>query len=385
LSAPFLLDNPLWSKTASALFRYLTFTLVMQPEINRAEMTDDGKTVWSIEAWRGLAAWLVVYAHYRPFVSPDVTLLSFSFTGVDLFFVLSGFLFAPHLFGRPLALREFATRRFFRIYPAYFLALGIYVCLKAIAFDELPYVWQHLFFAHLQTREMAFFYNPAFWSLPAEVEFYLLLPLLAIFTRSQIGRFAVLVVAAWVMRAALGYASDSPNENRAYVWMYHLPGMLLEFMLGGVAWLIARHLSNWKAKALLFMLGLVGWLVLAGVFVKLGDKGIDATWARGQISWLAAMAFAAMVAATARLPEQVPYATRFIAIWAGRLSYGTYLLHFAALQIVKQLVPAMAPLTLALLACTLTIAASWLMYRFWENPWREFGRATVRRLPISPV
>lgn len=58
--------------------------------------------------------------------------------------------------------------------------------------------------------------------------------------------------------------------------------------------------------------------MLAGVFVKLGDKGIDATWARGQISWLAALAFAAMVAATARLSEQVPYATRFIAVWAGQ-------------------------------------------------------------------
>lgn len=110
---------------------------------------------------------MVVYAHYRPFVSPDVSLLSFSFTGVDLFFVLSGFVFAPYLFGRPLALREFAVRRFFRIYSAYFLALGIYVGLKTLTSEDLPYVGQHLLFAHLQTREMAFFYNPAFWSLPA--------------------------------------------------------------------------------------------------------------------------------------------------------------------------------------------------------------------------
>jgi peptidoglycan/LPS O-acetylase OafA/YrhL len=310
---------------------------------------------------------------------------SFSFTGVDLFFVLSGFVFAPYLFGRPLVFREFATCRFFRIYPAYFLALGIYVGLKALASEELPYVWQHLLFAHLQTREMAFFYNPAFWSLPAEVEFYLLLLMLAIFTRGRIGRFVVWVVAALLMRMALGYASDSPSENRAYVWVYHLPGLLLEFMLGGVAWLISRRLKNWQGKVLLFVLGLVGWLVLAGVFVKLGDKGIDATWARGQISWLAALAFAAMVAATARLPEQVPCATRFMAVWAGRLSYGTYLLHFAALQLVRQHVPAMAPLTTALLACALTLAASWLMYRLWENPWREFGRAPVRRQPVAPA
>ena len=358
---------------------------MIQREIDKVELTDDGKTVWSLEAWRGLAAWMVVYAHYRPFVSPDVSLLSFSFTGVDLFFVLSGFVFAPYLFGRPLVLREFATRRFFRIYPAYFLALGIYVSLKAFSSEELPYIWQHLLFAHLQTREMAFFYNPAFWSLPAEVEFYLILPILAMLTRGRIGRFAVLVVGALLMRMALGFTSDSPNENRSYVWMNHLPDLLLEFMLGGVAWLISRRLKNRKGKALLLVLGLVGWLVLAGVFVKLGDKGIDATWARGQISWLAALAFAAMVAATARLPEQVPYSIRLISVWAGRLSYGTYLLHFAALQLVRQHVPAMAPLATALLACALTLAASWLMYRLWENPWREFGRAPVRRRPVAPV
>ena len=139
---------------------------MIQREIDKVELTDVGKTVWSLEAWRGLAAWMVVYAHYRPFVSPGVSLLSFSFsfrfTGVDLFFVLSGFVFAPYLFGRPLVLRAFATRRFFRIYPAYFLALGIYASLKTVSSEELPYIWQHLLFAHLPTREMAFFLQPGF-------------------------------------------------------------------------------------------------------------------------------------------------------------------------------------------------------------------------------
>jgi hypothetical protein len=65
------------SKTPNAFFRHLTHRPEMLREMDKVELTDDGKTVWSLEAWRGLAAWMVVYAHYRPFVSPDVSLLSF--------------------------------------------------------------------------------------------------------------------------------------------------------------------------------------------------------------------------------------------------------------------------------------------------------------------
>ena len=68
-----------------------------------------------IEAWRGVAAALVMYVHFWAFSAQDWPPLRLAHTGVDLFFVVSGFVFAPYLFGRPLAWRAHAVRRFFTL------------------------------------------------------------------------------------------------------------------------------------------------------------------------------------------------------------------------------------------------------------------------------
>ena len=80
-----------------------------------------------IELYRGIAALMVMLCHYRSIVFGDErNLLSFLWTGVDLFFVISGFVFAPHITNAKIKLNSFFIRRFFRIYPLYFLSLWIY-------------------------------------------------------------------------------------------------------------------------------------------------------------------------------------------------------------------------------------------------------------------
>lgn len=348
--------------------------------MNPSKPEHDGQTVWSLEALRGLAAWLVVYSHYASFANIDMPLLRFAYTGVDLFFVLSGFLFAPYLLGRKLVPIEFAIRRAFRIYPAYLAALALYVGLKAASGMPVLYLGEHLVFAHLQFREMAFFYNPAFWSLPAEVEFYLFLPLMAKLTRGQPVRFAILLGVALGMRLALGHLADTALQNTAYVTMHHLPGMLIEFLLGSLAWRISQSGKKSKLQYILLWLGIAGWLVLADAFARLGNQGIDSTWLRNQTSWLAALSFALMLpAVTALASRKIPEIVIRASVWAGRLSYGTYLLHFAALHLVREYVPPIEPLAGVLTACVLTLVSSWLLYQFWENPWRKFGRAMAMR------
>ena len=346
--------------------------------------TDDA-TVWPVEAWRGLAAWMVVYSHYWTGADSSWPLLRFTFTGVDLFFVLSGFVFAPYLFGRPLAAGAFAVRRFFRIYPAYFLALLIYFGLAWSDGRALAYWWQHLVFAYLQSREMAFYYNPVFWSLPSEVEFYLLLPLLAWFCRARARNFAVLALAALLMRACIGYASDAQAENSAYIWMHHLPGMLLEFLLGACAWWLSQRGLRGHVRALLLLGGLALWLTLAAGFAKFGDAGINTSLARGQMSWLAALAFAAMVTASMGNWQGAPAPLVEASVWAGRLSYGSYLFHIAALRLLQPYASALGQQGVPLAAALLTLLAAWLAYTLWENPWRKFGRALAARRPAGSV
>lgn len=340
----------------------------------------DAQTLWSLEALRGVAAWMVVYAHYAPFANIDIPLLRFAYTGVDLFFVLSGFVFAPYLLGRKLVPTEFAIRRAFRIYPAYLAALVLYLGLKLASGLPAPYFAEHLVFAHLQSREMAFFYNPAFWSLPAEVEFYLFLPLMARLTRGEPVRFAFLFGIALGMRLALGYFANPTAQNTAYVALHHLPGMLVEFLLGGFAWQIAQSHKYPKLQFILPCLGVMGWLLLAYTFAKLGNQGIDATVLRNQTSWLAGLAFAMMLPKISSMPEtSVKPIIQAALLWAGRLSYGTYLLHFAALNFVTEYLQPANSLNAVFTACILTFGCSWLLYQFWENPWRKFGRLVANR------
>jgi len=349
--------------------------------MNPPKLAHNQKAMWSLEALRGLAAWMVVYAHYASFAGIDIPMLRFAYTGVDLFFVLSGFLFAPYLLGRKLIPVVFAIRRVFRIYPAYLASLLIYASLKSLSGLPVVYFWEHLIFFHLQFREMAFFYNPAYWSLPAEVEFYLFLPLMAKLISGQPIRFAVLLVLAIMMRVALGYFGDTTLQNTAYVAMHHLPGMLVEFLFGGVAWHLSQRGKNGKILLLLSCLGVTGWLLLADVFAKLGNEGINATWVRNQTSWLAALSFALMLPGTALVSKAIlPEPLMNASIWAGRLSYGTYLLHFAALMFVTEYLQPAEPVAAVLIACVLTLGCSWMLYHFLENPWREFGRSMADRV-----
>ena len=326
-----------------------------------------------------MAAWMVIYAHYWAGADSSWRMLRFTFTGVDLFFVLSGFVFAPYFFGKPLQIGAFAIRRFFRIYPAYLLALLTYFGIKLASGQELSYWWQHLLFAHLQSREMAFYYNAPFWSLPSELEFYLLLPLLARFCSKHSRGLAALFVTALVMRALLGYASDREAQNLAYITMHHLPGILVEFLLGVCAWRMVTLGLRAMTRAVLFVAGFSLWLVLAAVFAEMGDARLDDSLLRGHISWLAALAFALMVAACLGAWVRVHPWLIWASVWAGRLSYGCYLFHSAALQVLTPHALFFGALDVTFAAALLTLFVAWLSYRLWENPWRQFGRSLGTR------
>jgi peptidoglycan/LPS O-acetylase OafA/YrhL len=355
-----------------------------------------------VEAWRALAAWLVVYTHFWAFSGTDWPALRLAHTGVNLFFVVSGFVFAPYFFGRPLNWKAHAVRRFFRIYPAYLVAVGVYVAIKAHAGQPLLHVAEHLTFLHVQSKEMAFYYNPPFWSLPAEVEFYLALPVLAGWVRlvdywwgPTGGRvlFLLMLAGAAGLRWSLGWASDGPAENAAFIALHHLPGVLMEFLLGAAAWKVSRRALSPKALFLLVVSGLSGWWWLAVWFGQVGDAGVDASPLRGLVGAMAAVCFAALVAGTtcAMSSTQRSQAAaghvgvnglRCLALWAGRLSYGVYLFHMAALHLAQGWAAAWGWGTggTRWLAVALTLGIAAVVYLAWEDPWRRFGRRWAAKI-----
>lgn len=203
-----------------------------------------------LDTLRAIAVLVVVLYHLTIFGELPERLLAvtyYGWMGVDLFFVLSGFLIARQLFeahrsGERLSIAEFYRRRAYRILPAYLCVLALYVLVPE--WREYPYMaslWRFLTF----TMNFGFsFSHRAFshaWSLCVEEHFYLVLPLLAavmmrrpslVRTISVIGAVVVFGIGlrAWLV-------AHAPNEiwERAYYPSYtRLDGLVAGVSLAAV-------------------------------------------------------------------------------------------------------------------------------------------------------
>lgn len=348
----------------------------------KAATTVARENEWSIELLRGLAALMVVYAHYHGFAGIDANLTLLTFTGVDLFFVISGFVFAPYFFGKNLAPGPFFIRRFFRIYPLYVVGVSVYIAIQLWHGGPAPYVLEHLLFLHtLQSPEIAFFYNPAFWSLPPEVEFYLMLPLLALFIRRARTLFMV-VGAALVMRAIIAYAS--PVDGAITVWFVlgvHLPGLLIEFLIGALAWMVVNRSPGLQLRALMLLSGVLLWLALAWIFAELRDPGVLAhPVLRGNLGLFAAIAYGLMLCGFVGMFTTPARWVLVLAAVMGNLSYGIYLFHNAMPRLLGGLSELMHGALFALLCLVATLLVAWLAHAVVERPARNFGRQWSGRI-----
>lgn len=343
-------------------------------------------TLWPIEGLRGLAALMVMWWHLRPAVLEGRAIDAFAYTGVDLFFVLSGFVFAPYVFGKPLAVLPYLARRLLRIYPLYLAALLVYAALRyAQGADPWRYLWQHLAMLHTAfSQEMAAYYNGAFWSLPVELEFYALVPLLAALVARWPRSFGAALVFALLLHFALArWAVPGSAPMPVVLANVHWPGLWLEFLLGCAAWRAGFAPLVRRRAGLLLALAALVWLGAASLWVHLGDEGVlRSAWVRGNLAPLAASAYALALAVLAAHMRGAPapgaqarprWRVR-VALLAGNLSYGTYLLHNAGRELAAWWWPQLQGWPRVLAAAALTLCAAWLLHRSVEAPARAWGR-----------
>ncbi|HEX9512220.1 MAG TPA: acyltransferase [Puia sp.] len=216
--------------------------------------------LFGLDHLRTLAITLVFFFHYQLFQHPEWVRQagSFGWTGVDLFFVLSGYLIAGQLFsriaqGKCLAMGEFYFKRAFRILPAYLVILTLYFCLPAFREREaLPPLWKFLTFTQnfgLDLRQQGTFSHA--WSLCIEEQFYLLLPLIMLtFLFFRAGKKAVylllfLFILGIVVRIGSWFGQVLPFQDTDvfwvewYKWIYYpfqtrLDGLLVGVSLAGL-------------------------------------------------------------------------------------------------------------------------------------------------------
>lgn len=209
--------------------------------------------VAALDGLRGLAVLLVVVEHYYVVVpGPDGSGLhrwlqhaaSLSFCGVDLFFVLSGFLIGGILFDHrdsPKLLPAFYARRSFRILPLYFVLLASYfICREIPGLSRVNYGlyftssvpdWSYLCFgqniAMAVKRDIGAYWLGATWSLAVEEQFYLLAPFAILrLSRRQIlaGSLLLIAMSPLLRTVALRYAQN--NLAAVFLLPMHADGLL---------------------------------------------------------------------------------------------------------------------------------------------------------------
>ena len=134
--------------------------------------------------WHGL---------FRDFDVPNSFLLllpfSYGYAGVAIFFVVSGFcIHLSHQRSKDKSWALFANKRFFRIYPPYLLAIGIFFFVTpwgAFSIDGMEFgverltqLSTHIFAIHNYWKPTFFGINPSFWSIAVELQLYAIYPLL---------------------------------------------------------------------------------------------------------------------------------------------------------------------------------------------------------------
>jgi peptidoglycan/LPS O-acetylase OafA/YrhL len=320
-----------------------------QAETASATTAVTGRHLPALNGLRGLAVIGVVAYHLQ------IGWARGGYLGVDLFFVLSGFLITTLLLeewvgtGR-VDLGAFWGRRARRLLPALFLvvlALALYLICNAVwggpganAVATLLYVnnW-HLIFAH--QSYFAQFSTPSplqhTWSLAIEEQFYLVWPLLLLvvlkYGRRGWRRVGVTVtialgVGSSVLMAALFHPGLDPS--RIY---YGTDTRLFDLMAGAtLAFLVAaRRQPGAAARRTLHWVGPAAAVVLGVFWVRAGTSGGLPTDFMFEGGFLLCAALAALVVADARLVEPGWFA-RGLA-WRplhfiGTISYGIYLWHW---------------------------------------------------------
>ena len=338
-----------------------------------------------IQGLRAIAVGAVVLYH------AGVPFLPGGYVGVDVFFVISGFLITSHLLtglqrdGR-VHFASFYAKRARRILPASFTVLAVSVVAALIWYPPLLlrevwlgavatalYVPNYLFAAegtnYLAESIPSLFQH--YWSLGVEEQFYLVWPLLLalgfLFVKRPKALFGIVLGIVVVSFAACVLLTF-----RSQPWAFFaLPTRAWELGVGG----LVAFLLTYRPKIIAAVPAAVtGWLGLAGI-VGSALLFTSATPFPGYWAAVPVLATAAVIIGGDSAAPFSPRSTLSLRplLWVGLISYSLYLVHWPLLQVAQAAVGFENPLplwaTLALGALSFPVA--WLMYRFVEEPGRK--------------
>ena len=317
----------------------------------------------ALDGLRAIAVLLVVAVHTH------VPGLAGGYVGVEIFFVLSGYLItsillAEHERTGRIAIGAFYWRRALRLYPALLLLLAAYLALAPLAWPGKPHGRDALITGlYLSDYAVSFWNVPQYlshtWSLAAEEHFYLLWPLLLVAMLRkplpQACRYvALLTVAAWLWQVynmtqgTMGFRFDTRAVG----------------MFAGCWLAFAMRLGSLK-RTRPDMAAAVGVALLVPLMFAETRFPLP----------LAELAGACLIVGAAHLPLTHP-----ALVWLGKLSYGVYLWHFPLAKAINPLLPWPAGLAVVFV---LSVGAAWVSFNTVEVVARRYRHLSSSCIPDS--
>lgn len=343
----------------------------------------------ALDGVRTLAVYLVLAFH------AEIPQFAGGFLGVDIFFVLSGYLVTRVIFGGLVAgkfsLLSFYNRRIRRLLPAALVVLAAVTVawyLVAPPLERLPVLadvraatlyYSNWHFADQATDYFAAQNNPSpvlhFWSLSVEEQFYLFWPLLLLAVwrlGRRSGRSPHLVFGTAITLAALSLVAlwltlaSGANELGYYgthVRIYQL--------LGGAALAVGIHFWRWAAPdsraapfAPAIQIGALGALLVLSLSVIDADPAV-----RGVLTFVGTIALLWSLETRPSAPVSWAF-SRPTMVYLGQISYGTYLWHYPVTVLIRRYTE-MHPVLVFVAAAVVASALAALSQHLLELPIRQ--------------
>lgn len=338
----------------------------------------------SLNGIRALCALLVIKEHCK-WQLPAPRLVELGYLGVDMFFVISGFLIVTLLLRErdgtgTISLRGFYARRTRRIFPIYYLMIGVLALLAVGTYSHSTKTWElykwsfPVFLLYLQDLipiNMGVLFHT--WSLAMEEQFYLVWPTVEKYFRRALVVPLILVLVLACQACNFGLFSDAIGNAYGFAEAARRPIFLITFtpILLGV---LAAHAMHHRKIGEVLARALGGrWVPLVLLLVAAAVCQV-ASDIQGLPRFALHICFCLLLVSLVVNPRGVfsGFLQSRVMSYLGKISYGIYLYHtvvlWGMLHLGEHLHTTFSPGLLFALIAPITVGIAALSFRFFESP-----------------
>lgn len=334
-----------------------------------------------LTGYRAVAAWMIFVYHFFPFQSPAFPQwskhLAIEFRmGIDLFFVLSGFLITYRYFGsKPFNFRNYIVNRFARIYPVHLLLTGITYLLifkdGSWNTDKTVELILNLTLTKALFKEYIFTGIAQGWTLTMEEIFYFSAPFFFIFLRKS--KWYLFIIPITIFLAYYGVKQVSVHYGFFGGFMQvNIAKYIFDFFIGiGLALLLksGKPVNLPKFKFTWFGVLMVGLYIIIRSFIR---EDIDTTNDFVRSSELTLLSLFGIAPLIWGLIHEKTWLSKLLStktfLLLGKSSYVFYLIHWSFASTILQVYISKNPIILFILLNIISI----LIYLYFEKPFNTF-------------